>query len=98
MPTNSEPVVEPLIEPLYVRLQRRTNEVIEKAGDDDRLSQVADISIALLIVLNIFALMLETVQEIGDRYRLVFDLFDAFSLLVFTSEYVLRIWSCTTDP
>jgi len=69
-----------------------------KAADDDRLSQVADISIALLIVLNILALMLETVDSIGAKYRLAFDLFDAFSLMVFTSEYILRIWSCTADP
>jgi voltage-gated potassium channel len=98
MPTNIESAIDPTSDSAYVRLQRRTNEVIEKADANDRLSQFFDISIAVLIVLNILALMLETVDWIGDTYAVAFALFDSFSLLAFTSEYVLRIWSCTADP
>ncbi len=43
---------------LLARLKTRTHESIEKAGDDDLLSQAVDIALALLIILNILALML----------------------------------------
>ena len=46
MPTNIESAIDPTSDSAYVRLQRRTNEVIEKADANDRLSQFFDISIA----------------------------------------------------
>jgi voltage-gated potassium channel len=85
-------------EPLYAYLHRRTHETIEKAADDDRLSHVVDISLALLIILNILALMLETVDWIHANYGDALRVFDVLSLVLFTAEYMSRIWSCTADP
>ena len=83
---------------LLARLKTRTHESIEKAGDDDLLSQAVDIALALLIILNILALMLETVDWIAAKYGDALRVFDTASLVIFTAEYVLRIWSCTENP
>ena len=85
-------------ESYWKRVQRRTHAVVEKAAEDDRLSQLVDISLAVLIILNIVALMLETVDSIGAKYGTAFRLFDGLSLAIFTFEYAIRIWACTVDP
>ena len=50
--------------------------------------------IMLLIVLNVLAFVLETVDEITEAWgTAVFAWFEAFSAIVFTIEYVLRFYS-----
>lgn len=65
-------------------------------GDDE--GRWLDIFIVCLIVLNVLAVMLETVEWIGSRFADLFDAFETFSVAVFTVEYILRVWSCTVDP
>lgn len=51
-----------------------------------------------MIVLNVLALILETVEPIGGRAAGFFRWFEVFSIAIFSVEYVLRIWSCTESP
>ena len=51
-----------------------------------------------LILLNVAAVILETVRSLGDRFGEAFARFEAFSVVVFTVEYALRVWTCTLDP
>ncbi len=69
---------------------------ILEPGDED--SRYFDPFIMGLIVLNVVAVVLETVQWIYLRYAPLFHFFDVFSVAVFTVEYILRLWSCTEDP
>lgn len=69
---------------------------ILEPGDED--SKYFDPFIMGLIVLNVVAAVLETVDWIHDRYALIFSAFNVFSIAVFTVEYLLRLWSCTEDP
>jgi len=80
-------------------LRERTYDVLEKAASpDDTLSKVADYVLLILIVSNIAAVTLETIETLYDRFGLFFEAFDRFSVAVFSAEYVLRIWACTADP
>lgn len=54
-----------------------------------------DWMIAILIVLNVIAFILESEKALHSQYRTAFHAFEVFSLLVFTIEYLLRLWSCT---
>jgi voltage-gated potassium channel len=47
----------------------------------------------ILIILNIAAVCLESVKHIGDEYKLVFNAFEIFSIVIFSIEYLLRVWS-----
>ncbi len=69
---------------------------ILEPGDED--SKYFDPFIMGLILLNVVAVILETVDWIHDRYALIFGAFNIFSIAVFTIEYLLRVWSCTEDP
>jgi voltage-gated potassium channel len=76
-------------------LKTRIFSILEP-GDED--SKYFDPFIMGLIVLNVIAVVLETVDWINDRYALIFNAFNVFSVAVFTVEYLLRVWSCTEDP
>ncbi|MGC8744112.1 MAG: potassium channel family protein [Verrucomicrobiia bacterium] len=41
---------------------------------------------------------METVQSISQRYSSLFSGFEIFSVSIFTIEYLLRLWSCTSNP
>jgi voltage-gated potassium channel len=55
-------------------------------------------ALAALIVLNIGALVLETVPWIGDRYRGAFRAFELASIAVFAIEYAARLWTAPEEP
>jgi len=79
----------------YESVKRRVHEVVGRVDPSDRQSRVSDILIMALIVLNVGAVMLETVEELAAPYALFFRGFEVFSVAVFTAEYVLRVWSST---
>lgn len=62
---------------------------------DERWDKVINSFIILLIVANVVAVMLETVPSFHDSYRerQFFHYFDLVSVIIFTIEYVLRVWS-----
>ena len=64
---------------------------------DSPIGKAISVSITALIVLNITALVLETVDEIQELSPRAFWVFEAVSVGVFTIEYLLRVWSCVTD-
>ena len=77
-----------------------TKQVIIKTIDraeskEDKLSRNFDISIMTLIVLNVAAVILETVEALHVQYKDFFYWFEFFSVTVFTIEYLLRLWACT---
>jgi voltage-gated potassium channel len=74
------------------RLQRRVYEVLDGAVMD-RTSKIVEIFIASLVVANVIAIILESVQSLHDEYEQFFYVFDTFSVIVFSVEYVLRVWS-----
>ena len=42
--------------------------------------------------------MFESIEAVRAQYRGFFTAFELVSVVVFTTEYVLRIWLCTDDP
>lgn len=81
-------------------LKRRVFELVEVTTDEQGTNRFDwfDVSIAVLIVLNVLTVMLETVPAMEARYGRWFDGFEAFSVAVFGIEYVLRVWCCTVLP
>ena len=75
--------------------KRRVFETLEKGQGDDRLSKRFDIFIMTMILLNVAAVILETVESIHDHYPEVFNYFEYISVVVFTVEYIGRVWTCT---
>lgn len=78
-------------------IKQQIFDVLEFDSESNLLNEIVNIFILTLIVLNLISFCLETVKSIWDKYQLFFEIFDYFSVLIFTVEYVLRVWSCTVD-
>jgi voltage-gated potassium channel len=50
-----------------------------------------------LIVLNVSTYVLGTVEWVDPRFGWYITSFDTFCVVVFTTEYLLRVWCCTVD-
>lgn len=79
-------------------VRKRTWEIVEAAKAGDTASRVFDIAILALIFLNVIAVIVGSVQSVQERWRAFLDVFEIVSVLIFTVEYVARLWSCTVDP
>ena len=81
-----------------VRLRQRVHEVLEDNREGDTLSLAVNVVLIFLILTNVIAFAAGTIPELGDRYGEAFRLFNLFSVIVFTIEYALRIWSAVESP
>ena len=74
------------------QIKRRIYEILEGAVVD-RASHACEIFIASLVVANVVAIILESVPSIDEAYGGYFHIFDLVSVMVFSLEYVLRVWT-----
>jgi voltage-gated potassium channel len=52
---------------------------------------------AALILLNVFGAVIETVPTLSSGLRQSLHLFERASMALYTVEYILRMWACTSD-
>jgi voltage-gated potassium channel len=77
--------------------KQRVYQVLSGATSD-RLGRIVSLGLIGLILLNVLAVMMESVSWIRVGYGAWLTWFEVFSVVVFVTEYLLRIWSCTSDP
>ena len=73
--------------------QKRLLEILEKSDGKDKASFYCDVALSIMIVLNLLAISLESIEALGSRYSEAFFVFEMFSVAVFGTEYILRIWA-----
>jgi len=82
----------------YRKSRRRMREILAHAKASDAPSRAFDTLIVGLILLNVVAMVIESVERIHSLVPTWFTVFEYFSVAVFSVEYILRIWSCVEDP
>jgi len=75
-----------------VVIRDRIFQLLEKAQPGDSASLFIDRILAFLIVTNVLAVTLETVDDIYQANQVYFRLFEMVSVFIFSIEYLLRIW------
>ena len=78
--------------------QRRIHEILEKGQVGDRLSLNCDIFLSILIIVNLIAVCLETIDSLFEAYKPIFIAVELVSVSIFSIEYGLRIWSRPAAP
>ena len=78
-------------------MRKRAYEILEIGSPEDLSSRIFDTFIISLIILNVIAIILETIESLSFRFFHFFKIFEIFSVIVFTIEYVLRVWSCAAN-
>lgn len=82
---------------MYHKTKHKVHIILHPELGDSHLDRAFNAFIIVLIILNVVAVMLETVHPIYLEYQHLFHTFDIFSVTFFSIEYVLRVWSCTHD-
>jgi voltage-gated potassium channel len=72
-------------------------EILEVSDNTNFYRFADDLIIPCLIVLNITAFIASTSSSFSLAYKLLFEYIEIICSLVFTIEYVLRLWVCTVD-
>ncbi len=78
-------------------LRQRTHEILDISSPHDKVGRFIDVGLIALIALNVVAVIFETLPGLDQGWRHIFYWFEVFSIVIFSFEYVLRIWSAVDD-
>jgi len=73
-------------------LRRRLYGILEHGTIGDRAAVIVGRLIVILIVVNLVAMTLDSVPALQAQYGPLFLAIELLSLVLFTIEYVLRVW------
>lgn len=78
--------------------RKRCHEVLDGASPHDVASRVVHRAIVALILVSVVAVILESVPRFAAQFSLLFHGIELVAAIVFTVEYVLRLWSAVEHP
>jgi len=73
-------------------------ELLHTVEIDSTFEYVVRIVIGILIVLSILSVMLETMEDFESKYSEALDIFETVTVVIFSIEYLLRLWSAVEIP
>lgn len=79
-------------------LRRRVFDLLERVDRHSRLPRIIAGGLVTLILINVVAAVFETVASLAVDYRWLFRAIEAVSLVVFSVEYVVRLWVSVEHP
>ncbi len=79
----------------YSAVRRKVYLLLDPEKGDTVWDRLTNAFIVALILLNTSAVILETVPGIYQPNKTLFENFERFSVVVFTIEYLLRLWTFT---
>lgn len=85
----------PAFEPLITK--QRIWELLQVAKPNDRIGRLFDVFFLSLIALNVFAVIVGSINRVEKEWAVGLQVFEIFSIGVFTAEYLCRLYSCVCD-
>lgn len=83
---------------MIMRLRKWAYELLEPNISGSPASKAVELLLIVLIFLNIIAIILESVQTINAEFHEFFSSLEKFSVIIFSIEYALRIWTSADNP
>jgi voltage-gated potassium channel len=80
---------------MYPTIKKHIYILLDPSEGDSFWNKLIDGFVISLILLNVIAVILETVDSLFLAYGSLFQAFEIFSVCFFTIEYSLRVWTCT---
>lgn len=68
--------------------------ILEQSPKYERQGRIVNLLLITLIALNVIAIILESEPAYHQQYRSAFWYFELVSVIIFTIEYLFRVWSC----
>ena len=80
----------------YKRIKRQVHLLLDPTDGGTSWDKLVNAVIVVLILANLLTVCMETVESLYVTYKNYFEGFELFSVIVFSLEYLLRLWSCTS--
>ena len=83
---------------LFGLSRNRIYQILEFTDPEDRTSRFISFGIVGLIIVNVLAIVLESIPSLYEAYEITFFRLEIVSCTIFILEYVLRVWASVEDP
>lgn len=83
---------------VYQKLENALYYIVDEKDESNKLSKSFNYFLMVLIILSVGEMALETDDEIFVPYRTYFNIFDFFTVMVFSVEYFIRIFTAHLNP
>jgi voltage-gated potassium channel len=81
-----------------LRVRHRCYEVLDVGSTHDKLSRFVHRILVICILLSVLTVIFESVKSLHEAYPLFFRWMEILACIIFTLEYVLRIWAAVDHP
>ena len=68
--------------------------LFEGTGQYHRAGHILDIALISLIMINVVAIVIESIPSVAEQYYNEFLVLEIVSVAIFAIEYLARLWAC----
>jgi hypothetical protein len=79
-------------------LRQKVYALVNETPDSGKLHEIFDFIIVLWVLISVSCVILESVDSINYYFHVEFIVIDTIAVAIFSTELLMRIYSCTEDP
>ena len=79
-------------------LRQKVYALVNETPDSGKLHEIFEFFIVLWILISVASVILESVDSINYYFHVEFIIIDTIAVAIFSTEFLMRIYSCTEDP
>lgn len=73
-------------------------DILVETDDEELIDKIVAVILMLLILVNALAVVLESVDDLNQKYGSLFYALEMVSVAIFSVEYLLRLWVAPLNP
>ena len=79
-------------------LRQKVYALVNETPDSGKLHEIFEFFIVLWVLISVASVILESVDSINYYFHVEFIIIDTIAVAIFSTEFLMRIYSCTEDP
>ena len=79
-------------------LRQKVYAIVNETPDSGKLHEMFDFFIVLWVLISVACVILESVDSINYHFHVEFIVIDTIAVAIFSTELLMRLYSCTEDP
>jgi voltage-gated potassium channel len=83
---------------MYEKIKYHVYDILVETDDGELVDKIVAVILMLLILINALAVVLESVDDLNQKYGTLFHALEMVSVAIFSVEYLLRLWVAPLNP
>ena len=79
-------------------LRQKVYALVNETPDSGKLHEIFEFIIVIWVLISVASVILESVDSINYYFHVEFIIIDTIAVAIFSTEFLMRIYSCTEDP